>query len=175
VLSATFVRTQGERDRIYVRRSDGSEVSWAFPTYGDGLPHDLVHLVVEAAFGLSDGFWGRVDGGVDPRQINHDANRGGGRDKYAAFGADRSRLLLAETLANAPWRSAEATHEQLCAQLEAACGPSLEVSPEAVRRVRQFLDRTAASWRGLRPSGSLRLDFDRADPKGGFDRAFGRL
>ena len=34
-LRARFVRTVGERDKVYVRRSDGSETSWVFPTYGD--------------------------------------------------------------------------------------------------------------------------------------------
>ena len=96
VLKASFVRTIGERDRIYVVRSDGSHVNWAFPTYGDALPHDLIHLVVEAAFGLAHGFWGRVDAGADPGAIMADANRRGGSNKYSAFGSDRSELLLSE-------------------------------------------------------------------------------
>src|SRR5262245_20109080 len=64
-LRAAFVRIEGKWDRIYVTRGDGTEVMWEFPTYGPELPHDLVHLVVEAAFGIADGFWGRVDAGVD--------------------------------------------------------------------------------------------------------------
>jgi hypothetical protein len=63
MLQAVFVRVAGERDRVYVRRSDGSEVSWAFPSYGAGLPHDLAHLVDEARFGLRSGFWGRGEHG----------------------------------------------------------------------------------------------------------------
>jgi len=50
-------------------------------SYGDGLPHDLAHLVVESAFGLRGGFWGRVDDGADPQAINAEANGKGGRDK----------------------------------------------------------------------------------------------
>ena len=95
MLRAAFVRTVGQPDRIYVTRSDGSEISWPFPTYGEGLPHDLVHLVVESAFGVSGGFWGRVDQGVDPKRVNDEANRRGGRDKYTAFGPDLSELYLA--------------------------------------------------------------------------------
>ncbi len=52
-MQVSFVRTAGARDRIYVRRTSGSEVSWEFPSYGDELPHDLVHLVVEE-LGLPD-------------------------------------------------------------------------------------------------------------------------
>ena len=69
MLKATFVRTAGERDRIFVTRSDGSEVSWSFPSYGEGLPHDLVHWVVESCCGLRWGFWGRVDAGADPDAV----------------------------------------------------------------------------------------------------------
>ena len=86
MLNASFVRTVGDRDRIYVRRSDGSEVNWVFPTFGDAPPHDMIHLIVESAFGVTQGFWGRVDDGVDPGVISAQANRAGGRNKYAAFG-----------------------------------------------------------------------------------------
>jgi hypothetical protein len=61
VLEASFVRRRGSRDRVYVTRSDGTTTGWDFPSYGDGLPHDLCHLVVEEALGLSEGFWGLVD------------------------------------------------------------------------------------------------------------------
>src|SRR5881396_2099309 len=94
-----FVRTAGAPDHVYVRRTDGTETSWSFPTYGDAVPHDLVHAVVEEELGIGDGFWGRVDRGVDPARINADANRIGGADKYAGFGDDLRGLLLAETVA----------------------------------------------------------------------------
>ena len=106
-LRATFLRTEGQRDRIYVKRSDGSEVSWAFPTYGEGLPHDLVHLVVETVFDLSKGFWGRVDRGADPGRISEEANRMGGANKYSAFGPDQVELARAEALAAARWSDSD--------------------------------------------------------------------
>lgn len=62
-MRVSFVRTRGARDRIYATRDDGSEVSWSFPTYGEALPHDTVHLVVESILGLRQGFWGRVAAG----------------------------------------------------------------------------------------------------------------
>jgi hypothetical protein len=58
VLEVSFVRRRGKRDRVYVHRSDGTSTGWDFPSYGDGLPHDLCHLVVEDELGLPDGFWG---------------------------------------------------------------------------------------------------------------------
>jgi hypothetical protein len=65
MLEVSFVRNPGRRDRVYVTRSDGTSTGWDFPSYGDGLPHDLCHLVVEDGLGLSEGFWGLVDQHVD--------------------------------------------------------------------------------------------------------------
>ena len=47
MLEVTFVCRRRQRDRVYVTRSDGTTTGWDFPSYGDGLPHDLCHLVVE--------------------------------------------------------------------------------------------------------------------------------
>jgi hypothetical protein len=163
-LRARFVRTVGERDRVYVRRSDGSETSWVFPTYGDGLPHDLVHLVVERDFGVRDGFWGRVDRGVEPAKINELANRGGGAGKYAAFGEDLRELFVAEALANAAWsvtgEDLATRHAQLvntCANLAwpAPARFSVEALGEAERRLREL----QAKWRAAVPKGTLELEF----------------
>jgi hypothetical protein len=65
MLEVSFVRKPGLRDRVYVTRSDGTSTGWDFPSYGDGLPHDLCHVVVEDGLGLSEGFWGLVDQHVD--------------------------------------------------------------------------------------------------------------
>lgn len=174
MLEASFVRTVGERDRIYVTRSDGSTVSWVFATYGDVLPHDLVHLVVESAFGIAGGFWGRVDAGADPAAITREANREGGRDKYAAFGADQSQLQLAEALANVRWL-AEATpvtvllDEALTACRDAGLVPPSALSTERVGQLRAVLAELARQWRALTPKGGMVLGFDPRHPERGFD------
>jgi hypothetical protein len=72
MLEATFVRRRGQRDRVYVVRSDQTTTGWDFPTYGDGLPHDLCHLVVEDALGMASGFWGLVDRGVEVALIDNE-------------------------------------------------------------------------------------------------------
>ena len=161
MLRAAFVRTVGERDRIYVTRSDGSALSWVFPTYGDALPHDLVHLVVESAFGLSDGFWGRVDGGADPAKVNAEANRNGGKDKYAGYGPDRRTLLLAEALANAPWSEETGRIlEQLRQAYADAAVPADAVTRERVEQVKSELAALGRRWRELLPKGAIDLSFD---------------
>ena len=64
IWAATIVSTS-------LTRSDGTSTGWDFPTYGDGLPHDLCHLVVEEGLGLAEGFWGLVDQHVDVALVNN--------------------------------------------------------------------------------------------------------
>ena len=174
VLTATFVRTAGERDRIYVTRADGSEVSWVMASYGESLPHDLVHLVVESAFGLSQGFWGRVNGGADPGAISREANRKGGRDKYAAYGTDQTELQLAEALANVRWLDEEASASLLAlahaGYRQAGLAVPSSATEDLVERLRARLRELTQRWRTLAPKGALTLAFDSADPARGFAR-----
>jgi hypothetical protein len=177
MLKASFVRTLGERDRIYVTRSNGTGVSWAFPTYGDVPPHDLIHLIVESAFGVTHGFWGRVDAGADPGVIAARANRMGGRDKYAAFGDDLTELQLAEALANSGWlmndSSAEALKNQIVAVCRQASLPApVTLSTELTTQVRSVLRHLATQWRELTPKGAIQLQFDPQDARRGFQQLF---
>jgi hypothetical protein len=163
MLKATFVRTTGERDRIYVTRSDGSEVSWSFPSYGEGLPHDLVHWVVECCCGLRAGFWGRVDAGADPAAITAEANRVGGKGKYAGFGPDQRELYLAEALANAGWARQEVTDDEVREAVAAECRrmevPPHELSAAETERIRAMFRDLAQRWASLLPKGSLSVTF----------------
>jgi hypothetical protein len=164
---ASFVRTAGERDRIYVVRPNGTTASWAFPTYGDALPHDLVHLVVESGFGVARGVWGRVAAGADLGRVNEAANRrGAGEKKYAALGDDLAELWLAEALVNAPWLQAELAPsvDELVAALKvgvAAAGlpRPRSIARERVAPIRARLAGLAERWRGLVPKGAIDLDY----------------
>src|ERR1700722_9190992 len=96
-LTASFVRHRQRRDRIYVTRGDGTSISWDFPTYGDRLPHDLCHLVVEEGLGIERGFWGLVDQGVDVKPIDNQATLvRHGRPLVDEPGVDFSDLMKAE-------------------------------------------------------------------------------
>jgi len=156
MMTIRFVRIAGERDRIYVRRSNGTEVSWSFPTFGDGVPHDLAHLVVESRFGLRHGFWGRVDDGVDPQKINDEAKRIGGRDRYKGFGRDQRELYLAEALATLGWLTDE---NQLLKAHEFADDLGIELRDETFDEVRVDLAELTLRWRKLLPKGTLEMTF----------------
>ena len=173
MMRVSFVRTQGSPDRVYVRRSDGGETSWSFPTYGDQVPHDLVHLVVEAAFGVKRGLWARIDEGVDIDRINEQANRMGGANKYAALGEDQREILLSEGLATLPWLNPELSDgdpvislRDLCARINLAMPPS--ITPARIDEVRAKLADLRAKWRALIPKGALVFLFDPARPEQSF-------
>lgn len=159
-MRARFVRTQGAPDRVYVRRGDGSETSWSFPTYGDAVPHDLVHLVVEEELGLRGGFWGRVDRGVDPARINAEANRRGGKDKYAGFGADLRELYLAEDLAALSWGISDQSDEERLRRLGESHDLPSNLTPGALARIRERLAALTIEWRSLVPKGTIELPFN---------------
>jgi hypothetical protein len=99
VLTATFVRRLSGRDRVYVTRRDGTATGWDFPSYGEGLPHDLCHLVVEDELVISDGFWGLVDHGMDVGLVDDQATLMiQGRPLMQEPGADITGLLAAEEI-----------------------------------------------------------------------------
>ena len=172
-MEVSFVRQRGRRDRVYVHRTDGSEASWVFPTYGDILPHDLVHLIVEAAFGLRRGFWGLVDAGIDPARVNAEASRRGGPDKYNGFAPDRTEILLAEALANARWSDATADVRHRRAVIVESCerfGVSVpaNLADETIEQVQRVLGDLADRWRTLSDRTAVTLRFDSTDPERGF-------
>lgn len=137
-MRVTFVKTIGNRDRVYVRLPDGREKSWPFPTYGEQLPHDLVHLIVERAFAIEDGVWGHVV-------------RGG------ELGMTEP-LLRAETFANAPWLRPD--EGDVLEHLARELGPlPANVTRERVERVRDELARATNEWRALPDRGALVFEF----------------
>ncbi len=72
-LTATFTRHREANDHVQVIRSNETSTEWEFPNYGDALPHDLVHFIVEEGLGLTGGFWGLVDDGADVVMVNDQA------------------------------------------------------------------------------------------------------
>jgi len=172
MMELSFVRTAGRHDRIYVRRSDGTETSWSFPGYGDELPHDLIHLVAESTFGVKDGFWSRVDAGAEVARINEQANRTGGKDKYAGFGEDLSGLYMSEAVANSLWGN-HLPFEERCEAIsrafaELGVAVSADVIASKVQAARTLIEDFREKWRLLAPKGTLRVSFDPRKPEASF-------
>jgi hypothetical protein len=147
-LTASFVRHRERRDRIYVSRGDGTSLFWDFPSYGDVLPHDLCHLVIEDGLGISNGFWGLVDQGVEVRLIDNAATLvHAGRPLVDQPGVDLSDLRRAE--------EAVARLGPLAGAGAGVGGPD-DAQTTAVRR---RLDDLGQQWRRLGDGDALTLSF----------------
>lgn len=67
-LIVEFIKVTDRSCLARARRLDGAAVETT-ATARDGLPHDLEHLVVEAALDCRSGFWGRVWRGAEFNSI----------------------------------------------------------------------------------------------------------
>jgi hypothetical protein len=180
MLEVTFVRRRGSRDHVYVARGDGSSIGWDFPSYGDGLPHDLCHLVVEDELALTDGFWGLVDRGVEVGLVDNQATlMRNGKPLVEEVGVDLSGLVQAEgavaVLAGpavaielagdlAVARLASRPHaSHVTGDVAAALGFELPASatPDALAAIRARLHELADRWRTLEDGAGITLGFER--------------
>lgn len=159
-MEVAFVRTGHRRDRFHVTRDDGSEASWSFPSYGDALPHDLVHFVCERELGVRDGLFGAIARGADLERLNAKANREGGKEKYAGFGAELDGVRWSEALATAPWSG---TDDEIVDSLRESCGRMgvelRALSREDLARTREAVAKMAARWRKLDPREAIHATF----------------
>lgn len=160
----SFVKTPGKRDRVYVRRDDGVEVHWAFPSYGPALPHDLVHLLVETGTGLRRALWGCIADGAALTQINAHADRVGGKTDYVGLLAgDPTQLVQAEALAALPWLTGDLVELRLAWARHRdrfSVDPGPPPAEAVLLRLQESVGATWELWRGLGEEGSLRLEVE---------------
>ncbi len=178
-LKVSFVRHRERRDRVYVTRQDGSTTAWDFPSYGDRLPHDLCHLVVEEALGISKGFWGLVDQGVEVRLVDDQATLvRAGKPLVREVGVDFSDLMEAERMV-ALFGPTGLHTQQVGAITVAHMGPSSTaasgdargpgpelgvelpegISEEAIAAVRRRLHELGERWRALGDGDAITLTY----------------
>ena len=152
MLTVAFVRRRGRRDRVYVTREDGTSSSWDFPSYGDALPHDLCHLVVESELGLTDGFWGLIDQGVDVGLVNNQAAlMRDNRPLAEHAGFDLSGLLEAEAavaVLAGPVNGVGDVNER-----------PVGAEPEAINTIRDRLRQLSEQWRRLDDGTAMTLQY----------------
>lgn len=151
MMRVSFVRTFGGRDRVYVEFESGAARDWRFPSYGANLPHDLVHLVVEAHFQLPGGVWSRVARGIP-------------LDAAPPPDETPTDLAEAEAFAGLPWTS-DSGLEALAAawdrNRELIGIPPRPLPPRpALEGARARLLELRAAWRDLPDRGALRFDVD---------------
>jgi len=180
VIEVSFVRRRGSRDWVYVARDDGSSTGWDFPSYGDGLPHDLCHLVVEDELGLAEGFWGLIDQGVDVGLVSNKATLiRHGKPLMEHVGVDFSGLNEAEAavaVLAGPTVDVTASGKLAVARLvtwsdrtvatgEVAQALELELptsaTPKAILAIHSRLSDLGKRWRSLEDGAAIKLPFAR--------------
>lgn len=166
---------------MYVTRDDGTSTGWDFPSYGDGLPHDLCHLVVEEELNLTEGFWGLVDQGVDVALVDGEATLvHDGRPLVEQGGLDISGLIEAEAAVAAlagPAMAAGSVGDIAVPPQAAALGgvaladgtadPSgaelhRSTALDAVAAIGHRLQQLTERWRHLGDGGAITLEFRRS-------------
>jgi hypothetical protein len=166
-MEVSFTKTGKKQNWVHVVRTDSVRFSFPWPKH-PGLPHDLIHLVVEKVFGLAEGFWGLVDAGVDFRSLNDAAERArtGVKVKDLA-GRDLTELFQAEALVawftNEMLWSAAKTPEERGLALAEACATWRVAVPTYIEAQMKEADAEladlSARWHQLEEGGSLLLAF----------------
>ncbi|WP_284124505.1 hypothetical protein [Parerythrobacter aestuarii] len=151
-------------EHVTVERADGSTAVFVISRKGP-LPHDAYHFFVEQAFGIDDGFWGRVAQGEDPEAIQLAAIAGGHASAKRATEPDPALigLIQAERLVECfeaeSW-SGSADDGAIAAMAragwQASHVPPLELSAAALARVRTGLRELADKWR----EGAVKLTWE---------------
>jgi hypothetical protein len=165
---------------VYVTRDDGSSTDWDFPSYADGLPHDMCHLVVEDELGLAEGFWGLVDQGVDVGLVNNQATlMWNGKPLIERVGVDFSGLNEAEeavAVLAGPTIDVTAAGELAVARLATRRERTVETdavaqslgfelptsaTPEAIIAIHSRLNDLEEAWHSLEDGVAVTLPFSR--------------
>jgi len=144
-VKVTFGKTEVRRYGVHVQRDRAPDLWTLGPGYDDDLPHDLLHFVAEAEFGLDGGVFGDV----------------------AAGGHARMFLPVDRTLIPKLWRQKRMHRyvlpdgrrsEELAHELEQGWR-ARTLEPRLLRK----LDELAEQWRALAPGESLTLEWPRPE------------
>ena len=155
-MEIAVVRTGERLNKAVVVRPDGTTDSFVVHDYGEALPHDLAHYVVESELGLAWGFWGLVAAGAQMQALvafGARDKRAIGRTEDPLITAHLAELTEAERLVNAlhsPWSE------------DGVSG----VDPEAQARIRGAIDDLNRRWQATPVGESLRLEWPMSFSRG---------
>ena len=154
-----------ERAYAVVERDDGAVYRLYGGRAGPGLPHDIMHFVVERELHIRDGIWGGIASGIIFDSMQH---IGGRRPPHAR---ERSKELLAgfhqrglraEVLANFVECVAGLDHPSdveimtlAATRLSVLTDAEADVEPAEVAAAAQALQVEAARWARLRVGEEL--------------------
>lgn len=165
-MQITFIRQSARDCAIRCTCDDGAVLAVRTYSRSLGLPHDLVHYVVERELGLTWGFWGLVAAGATFMSVTRCAGRK--RPRYHEEGQwliqqHRDELGEAEALVGVlldVWRTGAGAEAAYRAVLEwywrrTDAAPSRE----QVVRVYKALSQMETQWLSLEPGDTLTVDW----------------
>ena len=147
-MKVTFVKTGERRYGVHVERDTAPTLAIDGPGYDDDLPHDLLHFVAEATFGLDGGVFGDLASGGNARIFVP-------VDRKLVAKMWRRQRIKKHRLPDGR-RS-----EELVAMLERAW--ATRVYEAELEPIVQELDGLAEQWRALPSGGMLTLEWPRPE------------
>ena len=161
--------TKGEReDRLDLERTDGSSAFTRFPHKGP-IPHDFVHYAVESELGFDRGFWGLVEAGRHPDEIQEMAKAAGHASAKRAEvpAADFVPAIQVERIVEAfeadHWSGGTGDPAGIITMAGAGCEQSFVAAPPidevAVARIRSCIADFSARWAALAPGETIILQW----------------
>ena len=151
--------TKGDtEDRLEMQRADGSRASVRFPHKGP-IPHDFVHYAVESELAFDRGFWGLIEAGHQPEEVQHIAKSAGHASAKRAevpaphFVPAIQVERLVEAFEADHWSGGTSDAEGVIAMAQAGCEQSLvppcAIDELAVARIRSRIADFAGRWAAL--------------------------
>jgi hypothetical protein len=162
-----FIKTGSRRYGVLVERDSGPAViANPAPGYEDYLPHDLLHFVAEAEWGIDGAVFGQLAAGgdpgiflpVEPELVGRWVRERKLRTKRHSHG--RRSEALASVLDSA-WK--ERTGKARLPEHWDIVLARARVEPERLATVVASLDELARRWHGLQVGGSLTLEWPRPE------------
>ena len=165
--------TKGAKDdAIEALRDDGSRMATRVGHKGP-VPHDVTHLMVERALGMSDGFWGKVARGAQPEDLGAMAKSAGHASAKRAELPDPTivEIVKAERIVEsfeADLWSNGSDDESVRSMADAGCGQSLvppvAMSDAEIATIRADLRAFRDRWAALGEGESVDFDWVEAVP-----------
>jgi hypothetical protein len=150
-VKVAFVRTGARRYAVEVTRERAPDVRCGSIGYDDHLPHDLLHFVAEAQFGLDGGVFGNLAAGGNAK-VFEPVDHALAAKMWRQERKRRTRLLDGR-------RS-----EELADALHAAWRTRRSDDPH-VERLIPMLDDLAARWHALPVGEAITLEWPRGEPR----------
>ena len=151
------IKKGSKSDTIEIERHGAAPLRFDFPKKGP-VPHDVVHLIVEGALGMTRGFWGMVAEGVDPAEVQEIAKAAGHASASRAGppGPHIVELIQAERLVEcfeadlwSPGSGVETFRGVAAAACAASHVPCPDLPATTVETIRTRIAEFFVEWRDL--------------------------